>query len=223
MKVDSPWGPGETREGVLGCSGVRSPGSAFFTGRWWASACGVLGEEHFGDVGWDILYYFNKWSSCKAGCVLHTLLLFSLQVMSDFLWSHGLQHTRPPPHPSPALRVCRVHVHWVGQYEPWSNTCPLGFYLQRRMCMLAFYMSWWGHHVLWALAQFASGILEKHSCPEGSTLGGLAGLVGVGPRLNPLLSLLDPYLWMGSRVHLTLGWESLFIRVIAIKMYHIQN
>ena len=51
MKVDSPWGPGETREGALGCSGVRSPGSAFFTGRWWASACGVLGEEHFGDIG----------------------------------------------------------------------------------------------------------------------------------------------------------------------------
>ena len=68
-----------------------------------------------------------------------------------------------------------------------------------------FSMSWWGHHGLWAPAQFSSGVLEKHSSPEGSTLGGLAGLVGAGPRLNPLLSLLDLYLWMGSRVHLTLG------------------
>ena len=33
-EVGSLWGPGETREGELGCSGVRSPGSAFFTERW---------------------------------------------------------------------------------------------------------------------------------------------------------------------------------------------
>ena len=33
------------------------------------------------------------------------LLLFSHPVMSDSLWPHGLQHTRPPC-PSPPLRVC---------------------------------------------------------------------------------------------------------------------
>ena len=34
------------------------------------------------------------------------LLLFSHQVMSDSLWPHGLQHTRPP-YPSPSLEVCQ--------------------------------------------------------------------------------------------------------------------
>ena len=41
---------------------------------------------------------------------------FSCSVMSHFLWTHGLQHTRPPC-PSPTPRVC-------------SNSCPL---------------SWWFH------------------------------------------------------------------------------
>ena len=36
---------------------------------------------------------------------------FSLSVMSDSLWTHGLQHTRPPC-PSPTPRV-------------YSNSCPL--------------------------------------------------------------------------------------------------
>ena len=41
---------------------------------------------------------------------------FSRSVMSDSLWPHGLQHTRPPC-PSPTPRIC-------------SNSCPL---------------SWWCH------------------------------------------------------------------------------
>ena len=42
---------------------------------------------------------------------VHVLLLFSLEVMSDFLWPHGLQYTRLPC-PSLSPRVC-------------SNSCPL--------------------------------------------------------------------------------------------------
>ena len=37
--------------------------------------------------------------------VKFTLLLFSLLAMSDSLWPHGLQHTRPP-YPSPSTRAC---------------------------------------------------------------------------------------------------------------------
>ena len=39
------------------------------------------------------------------------LLLFSHSVVSDSLWPHGLQYTRPPC-PSPSPRIC-------------SNSCPL--------------------------------------------------------------------------------------------------
>ena len=41
----------------------------------------------------------------------YILLLFSCSVMSNSLWSHGLQHSRPSC-PSPSLRAC-------------SNSCPL--------------------------------------------------------------------------------------------------
>jgi len=41
------------------------------------------------------------------------LLLFSWEVMSNSLWSHGLQHARPPC-PSPSPEFAQVHVHWVG-------------------------------------------------------------------------------------------------------------
>ena len=44
-----------------------------------------------------------------VGC---KLLLFSCQVMSDSLWSDGLQHARLPC-PSLSPRVCSTHVHWV--------------------------------------------------------------------------------------------------------------
>ena len=38
---------------------------------------------------------------------------FSRSVMSDSLWPHDLQHTRPPC-PSPTPWVYPPHVHWVG-------------------------------------------------------------------------------------------------------------
>ena len=57
--------------------------------------------------------FFFLWVS---NIPLHLSLSFSHSVMFDFLWLHGLQHTRPPC-PSPSRRVC-------------SNSCPL---------------SWWCH------------------------------------------------------------------------------
>ena len=44
-------------------------------------------------------------------CELRSLFLFSHSVMSNSLWSYGLQHTKLPC-PSPSPRVC-------------SNSCPL--------------------------------------------------------------------------------------------------
>ena len=47
--------------------------------------------------------------------------------MSDSLWTHGLQHTRPPS-PSPTPRVFQTHVHWVGDANqpshPLSSSYP---------------------------------------------------------------------------------------------------
>ena len=40
-------------------------------------------------------------------------LQFSHSVMSDSLWPHVLQHTRPPC-PSPTPEFIQTHVHWVG-------------------------------------------------------------------------------------------------------------
>ena len=41
------------------------------------------------------------------------LLFFSCSVLSNFLWSHGLQQARLPC-PSPFLELAQAHVHWVG-------------------------------------------------------------------------------------------------------------
>ena len=39
---------------------------------------------------------------------------FSHSVISDSLWPHGLQHTRPPcPSPTPRVEFTQTHVHWV--------------------------------------------------------------------------------------------------------------
>ena len=41
------------------------------------------------------------------------LLWFSHQVVSNSLWPHGLQCTRPP-YPSPSLGICPGSCHWIG-------------------------------------------------------------------------------------------------------------
>ena len=60
------------------------------------------------------------------------LLLFSHQVMSDSLWPHGLQHTRPL-YPSPSLEVC-------------PSSCPL---------------NWWCHPTISSSVALFSSCLQS--------------------------------------------------------------
>ena len=85
-------------------------------------------------IGRSVLYHWDTWETpyslifcvynwdCVIWPHLHSLglgvsserkelSLFSCWVMSDSLWPHGLQHTRPPC-PSPSPRVC-------------PSTCPM--------------------------------------------------------------------------------------------------
>ena len=51
-----------------------------------------------------IIPYYNLLCNMLLYNLLYNTLLFSCPVMSDSLWSHGLQCTRPPcPSPSPSL------------------------------------------------------------------------------------------------------------------------
>ena len=61
------------------------------------------------------------------------LLLFSCWVISNFLWSHGLEHARPPC-PSPSPRVCpsSCSLHpWcrpaISSSEALFSFCPQSF------------------------------------------------------------------------------------------------
>ena len=53
----------------------------------------------------------NWFNTVVQNLIFHFAMLFSCLIMSDSLWAHGLQHTRPPC-PSPSPRAC-------------SNSCPL--------------------------------------------------------------------------------------------------
>ena len=89
------------------------------------------------------------------------LLLFSVQlshsVVSDSLWPHGLQHTRPPV-PSPGLafqlrelvhhqlpEVTQIHVYWVGDAiqpsHPLSSPSPSTFNLSQHWGLFQFFIS----------------------------------------------------------------------------------
>ena len=59
-------------------------------------------------------------------CALQKVLQFSCSVVSDSLWPHGLQHTRPPC-PSQLLEFTQTHVHWVGDaiQPPHPLSSPL--------------------------------------------------------------------------------------------------
>ena len=59
---------------------------------------------------WEARQKTFRWESVSFALCL-PFLLFSCSVMSNSLWSHGLQHPRLPC-PSPSPRVC-------------SNSCPL--------------------------------------------------------------------------------------------------
>ena len=55
-------------------------------------------------------------------CSVH----FSRSVVSDSLWSHEPQHTRPPC-PSLLLESTQTHVHWVGEYHPTISASVVPF------------------------------------------------------------------------------------------------
>ena len=69
-------------------------------------------------------------------------MLFSYSVISDSLWSHGLQHTRLVHHQLPEL--AQTHVHWVGDaIQPshlLSSPSPPAFNLSQHQEF--FPMSW---------------------------------------------------------------------------------
>ena len=73
------------------------------------TAWSMVGWIHSGGISdkegqlWNYIQIFD--------CIEALLLLFSCSVMSDSLWSHGLQHASLP-HPSPFPGAC-------------SNSCPL--------------------------------------------------------------------------------------------------
>ena len=62
------------------------------------------------------------------------MLQFSHSVMSNSLWPHEPQHTRPPC-PSPTPGVTQTHVHWVGDAiqpsHPLSSLSPPAFNLSQ--------------------------------------------------------------------------------------------
>ena len=95
--------------------------------------------------------FFTNWATiciymcvcvCVCACIYtHMLFLFSHSVASTFLWTRGLQYSRPP-FPSPSPRVCpnSCSLHWwchpaisfsdaffsfCPQYFPASRTFPM--------------------------------------------------------------------------------------------------
>ena len=104
---------GEGNGNPLQCSSLENPRDG---GAWWAAVYGVA-------QNWTQL----KWLSSSSSTIKNNLLFqvsnnpahfmfntssvqFSRSVLSDSLWPHGLQHTRPP---------CPSPIPWV-----YSNSCP---------------------------------------------------------------------------------------------------
>ena len=64
---------------------------------------------------------------------IRVLLLFSSPVMSNSLWPHGLQHTRPPcPSPSPEVCPSSCPLHWwchpaISFSDALFSFCPQSF------------------------------------------------------------------------------------------------
>ena len=80
---------------------------------------------------------------CRSSSNLLLLLLFSGPVMSNLLWSHGLQHTRPPcPSPSPGVCPSSCPLPWWYHPAISSSDALYSFCLQSFPASGTFPMSW---------------------------------------------------------------------------------
>ena len=86
-----------------------------------------------------------QWPICQK-----RLLLFTHSVMSDVLWPHGLQHTRPPD-PLPSPRPCRDSspLSWWCHQTISSSVFPFSFCLQSFPASGSFQMSESTLHMRW--------------------------------------------------------------------------
>ena len=107
---------------------------------------------------------------------------FSHSVVSDSLWPHGLQHTRPPC-PSPTPRVCTNSCpsSWWCHLTVLSSVNPLSSYLQSFPASRSFPMS-----------QFFAKELEAKESGGQST--GVSALASVLPKKSQGWSPLE---WTG--------------------------
>ena len=81
----------------------------------------------------DLLYFPSKSHTLLCVCCgLHSSVQFSRWVVSDSLWPHGLQHTRPPC-PSLTPRVysnsCALSSDAIQSSHPLSSPSPPAFSL----------------------------------------------------------------------------------------------
>ena len=79
----------------------------------------------------------NKNTDIRRQCSWEPVTVISsvqLLNVSDFLWPHGLQHTRPPYHHQ-LLEFTQTHVHWVGDAiqpsHPLLSPSPPAFSLSQ--------------------------------------------------------------------------------------------
>ena len=90
------------------------------------------------------ILYPQHWQQCLA----HSLLLFSLSVMSDSLQPHGPQHARLPcPSPSPRVSSSSCPLCWWCHPTISSSVVPFSSYLQSFPASGSFLMSWFLHQV----------------------------------------------------------------------------
>ena len=73
----------------------------------------------------QILYQLSQ-ENLGVGNKHSVIAQFCRYVMSDSLWSHGLQHAKTPC-PSPTPRVYSTHVHWVSDAIQPSHSLVIPF------------------------------------------------------------------------------------------------
>ena len=81
---------------------------------------------------WNCYFCFKQWKTERNKLTQNKELLFSCPIMSNSLWSHGLQHARPPcPSPSPGVCPSSCSLHrWCCPAISFSGalfSCPQSF------------------------------------------------------------------------------------------------